>query len=185
MTDLALQIRPEGQEDEEAIERLHERAFGPGRFARTAFRLRERGAATPELCFTASVGTLIVGSVRVSPILIGGAPALVLGPLAVEPAFEKRGIGAALTQRALEAARAGGHRLVLLVGDEPYYSRFGFARAPAGRLEMPAPVNPARLLVAELQPGALDGLEGRVMARRGLAPPAQAPGAAVRIETAS
>ena len=167
MTDLALQIRPEWPQDAGPIERLHERAFGPGRFARTAFRLRERATETPDLCFTALVGTLIVGSVRVSPILVGQDPGLMLGPLAVEPAFEKRGIGAALTARALDAARAGGHRLVLLVGDEPYYARFGFRRAPAGRLAMPAPVDPARLLVAELVPGALEAAAGRVAPLKG------------------
>ncbi|WP_375458145.1 GNAT family N-acetyltransferase [uncultured Enterovirga sp.] len=167
MSDLALQIRPELPHDAGAIERLHERAFGPGRFARTAFRLRERALGTPELCFTALVGTLIVGSVRISPILIGADPALMLGPLAVEPAFEKRGIGAALIERALDTARAVGHRLVLLVGDEPYYARFGFRRAPAGRLVMPAPVDPARLLLAELVPGAVEEAAGRVAPMKG------------------
>ena len=166
MTDLALQIRPERPEDAGPIERMHERAFGPGRFARTAFRLRERARETPELCFTALVGTLIVGSVRVSPVMVGPDPGLMLGPLAVEPAFEKRGIGAALTERALHAARAGGHRLVLLVGDEPYYARFGFRHAQAGRLQMPAPVDPGRLLVAELVPDAAEA-KGRVVPVKG------------------
>lgn len=166
MTSLALALRPERPDDRDAIDRLHERAFGPGRFARTAFRLRERAAETPDLCFTATVGTLLVGSVRVSPILIGPEPALVLGPLAVEPAFDRRGIGAALTERALATARAAGHGLVILVGDEPYYGRFGFVQAPAGHLVMPAPVDPARLLVAELAPGALARAKGRVVAKR-------------------
>ena len=166
MTELALLIRSELPEDAEAVERLHERAFGPGRFARTAFRLRERALATPDLCFTALVGTLIVGSVRVGPVHVGAEPALVLGPLAVEPAFEKRGIGAALIGRALDAARGAGHRLVLLVGDAPYYSRFGFVPVPAGRLRMPGPVDPARLLAAELVPGALGAAAGVVRAMR-------------------
>jgi predicted N-acetyltransferase YhbS len=89
-----------------------------------------------------------------------------LGPLAVEPAFEGRGIGAALVTRALEAARSAGHTLVLLVGDETYYARFGFHRVPEGRLVMPGPVDPARLLAAELAPGALAGASGRVVAQR-------------------
>jgi predicted N-acetyltransferase YhbS len=162
MTELALLIRPESPGDGDAIERLHERAFGPGRFARSAYLLRERAAAMPELCFSALVGTLLVGSVRVAPVHAGDVPALVLGPLAVEPAFEKRGIGAALMNTALDRARDAGHRLVILVGDEPYYARFGFARIPAGQLAMPAPVDPARFLAAELAPGALAAAAGRV-----------------------
>ena len=163
---LALTIRPERPDDAEPIERLHERAFGPGRFARTAFRLRERAAETPELCFTALVGTLLVGSVRMSPISIGPEPALMLGPLAVEPAFDGRGIGSALMRAALAAARDGGHGLAILVGDEPYYGRFGFARAPRGRFAMPAPVDPARLLAVELAEGSLARAHGRVAGRR-------------------
>lgn len=166
MTDIDIHIRPEAPGDADAILHLHERAFGPGRFARTAFRLREGVQDLPGLSFSALVGTLLVGSVRVSPIWIGREPGLALGPLAVEPAFEKRGIGTALMNRALEAARADGHKLVLLVGDEPYYSRFGFKRAPAGRLDMPGPVDPARLLVAELAPGALERASGRVLPMR-------------------
>jgi predicted N-acetyltransferase YhbS len=166
MTDLAVQIRHELPGDADAILHLHERAFGPGRFARTAFRLREGVPERLDLSFAALVGTLLVGSVRMSPILAGGERALALGPLAVEPAFEGRGIGAALMTRALEAARADGHGLVLLVGDEPYYARFGFAPVPKGRLDMPGPVDPARLLVAELVPGALERAAGRVLAMR-------------------
>lgn len=161
MTSLPLSILVERPEDAAAIERLHARAFGPGRFARTAFRLREGAASTPELCFTALVGTLLVGSIRLSPLTLGAAPGLLLGPLAVDPAFEGRGIGAALIARALDQARQEGHRLVLLVGDEPYYGRFGFRRAAAG-LEPPAPIDPARLLLAELADGAAAGVSGRI-----------------------
>src|SRR3954463_10689325 len=102
MTQLPLVIRPELPGDADPIERLHERAFGPGRFARTAFRLREGAATTPELCFTALVGTLLVGSIRLSPLVLGPEPGLLLGPLAVDPAFEGRGIGAALIARSLD-----------------------------------------------------------------------------------
>ena len=105
MTELSLVIRPELPSDAESIERLHERAFGPGRFARTAFRLREGGGHLFELSFTALVGTLLVGSVRMTPVNAGEVPALMLGPLTVEPAFEGRGIGAALIQRSIDAAR--------------------------------------------------------------------------------
>ncbi|MDB5511394.1 MAG: family acetyltransferase [Enterovirga sp.] len=167
MTELSIQIRPETPGDAEAIGHLHERAFGPGRFARTAFRLREGAPAPAGLSFSALVGTLLVGSVRMNPILAGAEPALALGPLAVEPAFEGRGIGAALMQRALEAGRAAGHGLVILVGDEPYYRRFGFTVVPKGQLVMPGPVDPARLLAAELSPGALARAEGHVHPVRG------------------
>lgn len=165
MTSLPLSILPERPEDAGPIERLHQRAFGPGRFARTAFRLREGAGATPQLCFIALVGTLLVGSIRLSPLLIARAPGLLLGPLAVDPAFEGRGIGAALIERAMGRARDDGHRLVLLVGDEPYYARFGFRRAPKG-LDMPAPVDPGRVLVAELVEGAAQGASGRVAPAR-------------------
>ena len=166
MTQLPLVIRPEAPGDAEAIERLHERAFGPGRFARTAFRLREGAPHLPELSFTVLVGTLLVGSVRLSPIWAGPEPALILGPLTIDPAFENRGIGAAVVTRALEAAREAGHTLVLLVGDEPYYARFGFTKVPRGQLVMPGPVDPDRFLAAELADGALARARGPVRPRR-------------------
>jgi predicted N-acetyltransferase YhbS len=162
VTELSLIIRPELPLDADAIERLHERAFGPGRFARTAFRLREGAPHLMDLSFTASVGTLLVGSVRLTPVSAGPAPALMLGPLTVEPAFEGRGIGAALIRRSLDAARDKGHPLVLLVGDEPYYGRFGFKRVPPRQLELPGPVNPDRFLALELESGALGRAKGPV-----------------------
>ena len=93
---------------------------------------------------------------------IGESKALLLGPLTVEPAFRERGVGQALIARALKDAAAKGERLVILVGDEPYYGKSGFKRVPPGRAIMPGPVDPARLLVAELAPGAFDGVSGRV-----------------------
>jgi len=162
MTELSLLIRTEQPIDSEAIERLHERAFGPGRFARTASRLREGAPHLLDLSFTALVGTLLVGSVRMTPVKAGDVPALMLGPLTVEPAFESRGIGAALMRRSLDAAKAKGHTLVLLVGDEPYYSRFGFKRVPPQQLQLPGPVNPARFLALELVEGAMAGAKGLV-----------------------
>ena len=166
MTELSLDIRPELPTDAEAIERLHERAFGPGRFARTAFRLREGAPHLRDLSYTALVGTLLVGSVRLTPVSAGPVPALMLGPLTVEPAFENRGIGGALIRRSLDEAREKGHILVLLVGDEPYYSRFGFKRVPTRRLELPGPVNPDRFLALELVEGAMDEARGPVAPRR-------------------
>lgn len=163
MSELAVTIRPERADDGEAIERLHERTFGPGRYARSAFRIREGRAHALDLSFTARVGTLLVGSVRLTPVRIGETPALLLGPLTVEPPFRARGIGAALIARALDEAKAKGHRLVLLVGDEPYYGKSGFKRIAKGVVKMPGPVDPARLLVNELVPGAFDGVCGLVL----------------------
>ncbi len=122
-------------------------------------------AQTPGFCFAATIGTLLVGSLRMSPILCGTEPALVLGPLTVDPAFEGIGIGGTLVRRGLDAAREAGETLVILVGDQPYYSRFGFAKAPAGHLRMPGPVNPDRLLALELVPGALARAAGSVRPR--------------------
>jgi predicted N-acetyltransferase YhbS len=162
VTDLTITILPEAAEDALAIERLHERTFGPGRYAKSAYRLRERVGHRLELSFTARIGTLLVGSVRLSPIRIGESKALLLGPLTVEPPFRERGIGQALIERALAEARAGGYRLVLLVGDEPYYGRFGFKRIPKGRAALPGPADPARLLVCELAERAFEGVSGPI-----------------------
>ena len=163
MTDISLTIMMETAHDAPAIERLHERTFGPGRYAKTAYRLREQVAHSLDLSFTARIGTLLVGSVRLSPVRVGDAKALLLGPLTVEPPFRERGVGQALIGRALEAARASGHRLVLLVGDEPYYGKCGFKRVPPGRAIMPGPVDPDRLLVVELIEGAFEGVAGPVL----------------------
>lgn len=162
MTDLSITILPETGDDAVAIERLHERTFGPGRYARTAFRIREGIGHDLSLSFTARIGTLLVGSVRLSAVRIGDHKALLLGPLTIEPPFRDRGIGLAMLQRALAVAKEQGHSLVILVGDEPYYARVGFKRAPRGRVKMPGPVDPARLLFAELQDGAFEGVSGPV-----------------------
>jgi predicted N-acetyltransferase YhbS len=164
MNDLALTILPEAKEDADAIERLHERTFGPGRYAKTAYRLREQVAHSPDLSFTARIGPLLIGSVWLSPIRVGQTKALLLGPLTVEPAFRERGVGQALIERALNEARTRGHRLVILVGDEPYYGKTGFKPVPPERAVMPGPVDPARLLVAELAEGAFDGVSGQIRA---------------------
>ena len=162
MTDLSLTILAETAADALPIERLHERTFGPGRFVLSAYRLREHVDHRLGLSFTARVGTLLVGSVRQLPIVVGDTPALLLGPLTVEPPFRSRGVGRALLDRALSEAQAKGHRLVLLVGDEPYYSRVGFKRVPKGHVTMPGPVDYDRLLVAELVDGAFDGVSGAI-----------------------
>ena len=162
MSDLSLTILPETPNDAQAIERLHERTFGPGRFVLSAYRIREHVDHLLELSFTAWIGTLLVGSVRQLPVTIGDAPALLLGPLTVEPPFRGRGVGRALLDRALKETKAKGHRLVLLVGDEAYYSRVGFTVIPKGRVKMPGPVDYARLLVAELADGAFADVSGAI-----------------------
>ncbi len=162
MNDISFTILPETADDAPAIERLHERTFGPGRFAKTAYRLREQAAHRLDVSFTARIGTLLIGSVWLSPVRVGETKALLLGPLTVEPAFRERGVGQALIERALKEAKAKGHRLVILVGDESYYGKSGFKRVPPGRATMPGPVDPARLLVAELDDGAFDGVSGTI-----------------------
>jgi len=162
MTELSLTILAETADDAAAIERLHERTFGPGRYARSAYRIREGRAHSFDLSFTARIGTLLVGSVRLTPICIGDTPALLLGPLTVEPPFRSHGIGRALIERSLAEAKARQHKLVVLVGDEPFYGKSGFKRLPKGQVTMPGPVDPDRLLVAELIPGAANGVAGMV-----------------------
>ena len=162
MTDLSLTLSPLTPADLPAIDKLDERAFGPGRFALSAYRLREGVSPNPDLSFVAHVGTLLVGANRMTAITAGGAPALLLGPLTVDPPFRSRGIGEALMGKSMDAARAAGHRLVILVGDEPYYNRVGFKRVPHGRLTMPGPVDPARVLYCELVEGAFEGLTGAI-----------------------
>lgn len=163
MSDLSVTILPETADDTVAIDRLHERTFGPGRYARSAYRIREGAEHRLDLSFTARIGSLLVGSVRLTPIRIGETRALLLGPLTVEPPFRKRGIGRKLIERALTDAKAKGQRLVVLVGDEPYYGRIGFKLIPKGRATMPGPVDPARLLIAELAEGAFENVCGPIM----------------------
>ena len=164
MTDLPLVLEPEAPDDAGAIEHLNARVFGPGRFARTAYRIREQADPDPRLSFVARVGTLLVGAVAMTPIVIGKAPALLLGPLIVEPVFRSQGIGEALVNWSLEAAKAKGEKLVILVGDEPYYGRMGFKPTPRGQIMLPGPVDPDRLLYCELEPGALTKAHGQVRA---------------------
>ena len=162
MTEPSFTILPETADDAVPIERLHERTFGPGRYARTAYRIREKMAHRLDLSFTARIGTLLVGSVRLTPVRIDETPALLLGPLTIEPPFRDKGIGKVLMERALADAKAKGHRLVVLVGDEPYYARVGFKLIPKGQVKLDGPVDPARMLIAELVEGAFEGVSGIV-----------------------
>ena len=166
MADLSLILAPQTPADQAAIDKLDERVFGPGRFARSAYRLREGVPADLRLSYVARVGTYLVGANRMTHIRCGETPILLLGPLSVEPAFRSSGIGEALVTKSLEAARAAGHKLVILVGDLAYYQRMGFRLVPEGRLVFPGPVDPARLLYCPLAEDGLEGISGRVTRAR-------------------
>jgi predicted N-acetyltransferase YhbS len=157
-------IRSEKADDAAEVEGLVIATFGAGRFAKTAYRLREGAEPVPYLSFVATSESddALLGSVRFWNIAIGGTPSLLLGPLAVSPELRGKGIGIALMQRGIDEARARGHESVILVGDEPYYAKVGFARLPPGRLKMPGPIDPARLLGLSLKAGALLSLSGDV-----------------------
>mgnify|MGYP006276825175 CR=1 FL=1 len=159
-------IEPALASDEAEIENLLDRAFGIGRRTKTSYRLREGNRAVAGLSLVIrEAGLGIVGTVSFWPLRIGaaGTPALLLGPLAVHPERQNLGIGLALMREGLARARAMGHRLVILVGDEPYYARAGFRRLPPGLLAMPGPTDPERFLHVELAEGALAGVSGLVL----------------------
>ena len=158
-------LLPERPDDRDAVEMLFDLAFAPGRTALSAYSLREGVAPVAGLCTVArDEYDALVGAVRVWPVRIGagGAPALLLGPIAVHPTRQGEGLGAMLMHETLARARSAGWTRVLLVGDAPYYARFGFARAPARAIDFPRPVNPERVLALELEPGAMAGLSGPV-----------------------
>jgi predicted N-acetyltransferase YhbS len=155
-------IRAERTSDVVARETLLDACFGDNRHARTCQRLRDGRAPAEGLALSAVREGRLVGSVRLWHVSAGGVPALVLGPLAVEATSRKLGIGAALMDHALAAARARGHGAVILLGDAPYYSRFGFSAAKTGELALPGPFERERLLAIELVEGALDGTWGMI-----------------------
>ena len=157
-------LRDERGSDVAARERLLDRAFGPERFAKTCQRLREGREAAHGLSLVAMDGETLVGALRFWHVDAGGAPALLLGPLAVAQNAQRLGLGAALMRMGLARAQALGHKGVILVGDEPYYSRFGFTRAHAERLDLPGWHDPARFLGLELEAGSLAGAGGMVVA---------------------
>jgi predicted N-acetyltransferase YhbS len=136
----------EAPEDEAAVEALLDHAFGPGRFVKSSERVREFAEFRPDLSVCAWDGARLVGSVRMWRVHVGEAEVIFLGPLAVEAQMRKHAIGAQLVARAVAAAGAAGFPVVLLVGDEPYFGRFGFSAAPTAEVAMPGPVDPRRLL---------------------------------------
>lgn len=155
---------PETAAHDLEIEDINAEAFGPGRFARAAYKIREGGPHRRDLSFVAIVDGKVIASVRMTEVAAGEGRALLLGPLAVRPAYKNLGIGKRLVAIALDAARKDGCKLALLVGDAPYYAPLGFSKVvPFGQVVMPRPVDPRRLLAAEFLPGSLDRFVGDVV----------------------
>ena len=154
---------PENPAHDRAIEQINAEAFGPGRFTRAAYKIREGGPHERELSFVAVHWGKVIGSVRMTRIAAGEGRALLLGPLAVIPDWKNLGIGRKLIDIALTKAREQGWGVVVLVGDAPYYGPLGFKRIPYGQITMPRPVDPERLLAYELVEGSLAILSGDVV----------------------
>ncbi|ETW11103.1 N-acetyltransferase GCN5 [Roseivivax marinus] len=163
-------IAIETPEDAWEIEALYDLCFAPGRTALSSYRLRDGVDPVPDLCRTARAaeGGFLGGAIRYWPVLAGGAPTLLLGPVAVHPTAQGEGLGGALIRDTLAAAEAAGWARVLLVGDRPYYSRFGFDRLDG--IEMPPPTNPDRVLGVELAADAWQGVSGPVTRFDGVHP---------------
>ena len=157
-------IRAERTSDVAARETLLDACFGENRHMRTCQRLRDGRAPAEGLAFSAVAEGRLVGTLRLWHVSAGGIPALMLGPLAVEASSRQLGAGAALMAHALAAAKARGHRAVILLGDAPYYARFGFSAAKTGQLSLPGAFERERLLGLELAEGALDGAWGMIVA---------------------
>ena len=153
---------PEIPAHDSEIDAINEEAFGPGRFARAAYKIREGGPHERALSFVAMDGGTVVASVRMTRIVAGKGTALMLGPLAVRLAYKNVGIGRRLVAMALEAAAVAKTDAVILVGDEPYYGPLGFSRFPRGQVSMPRPVDPNRVLWHEIAPGAVARLTGEI-----------------------
>ena len=167
-------IRAEKASDVVAREALLDACFGENRHMRTCQRLRDGRAPAEGLALSAVRQGRVVGSVRLWHVSAGGIPALMLGPLAVEASSRKLGVGTALMDHALAAAKARGHCAVILLGDAPYYARFGFSAQKTGELSLPGPFERDRLLALELAGGALDGAWGVIAAQGAPAPKAKA-----------
>jgi predicted N-acetyltransferase YhbS len=168
-------IRAERASDVVAREALLDACFGANRHARTCQRLRDGRAPAEGLAFSAVQNGRLVGTLRLWHVSAGGTRALVLGPLAVDPSCRELGVGAALMTDALAAAKARGHGAVILLGDAPYYARFGFSALKTSELSLPGPFERDRLLGLELREGALDGARGMIGSTGALAPKTAAP----------
>ena len=160
-------LSPETLADAAEVDALVDKAFGPGRFVKAAERLREGREPLRDLSFVARddgppPGGRLVGMVRQWRIRIGGAPSILLGPFAVDPASRSQGLGGTLIVRACRAAAEAGHGAILLVGDRPYFEPLGFEPVPAGLIRMPGPVDARRVLIRALRPGGGASLAGPV-----------------------
>ena len=176
---MQFQILAQRPQDESLIEPLLDLTFGPERHSRTTYRLREGVAPLAELSFVAlDPEAKLLASLRFWPIRVGPTPAILLGPLAVDPVLQGRGIGRSLVRHALAEARRQGHRICFVVGDPAYYEPYGFRSAVAAGLVLPGPVEPARFQVLELSPGALEGVSGILAPAPTEATPAEGQGAA-------
>ncbi len=167
-----IQIRDERAADVAAREHLLDACFGEARFTKTCERLREGRLPAEGLALVVEMQERLVATVRLWNVDAGGLPALMLGPIAVEPGLHGLGIGNTLMRAGLARAAAFGHRAVILVGDAPYYARFGFTHERVGTLSLPGPYAPERFLGLDLVPGALDGATGMVRATGRLVPSA-------------
>ena len=168
-------IRAERASDIVAREALLDACFGVNRHTRTCQRLRDGRAPAEGLALSVVRRGRLVGTVRLWHVSAGAVPALMLGPLAVDKSCRTLGVGAALMDQALAAARALGHGTVILLGDAPYYARFGFSAAKTGELSLPGPFERDRLLGLELREGALDGAWGMIASDGAVAPNIEAP----------
>jgi predicted N-acetyltransferase YhbS len=176
-------IRAERGQDVAAREALLDACFGANRHMRTCQRLRDRRAPAEGLALSAlrhGRQDRLVGTLRLWHVSAGGVAALVLGPLAVDPDCRDLGIGAELIHHALAAAKARGHGAVILLGDAPYYGRFGFSARQTGALSLPGPFERDRLLALELRAGALDGAAGMIAPTGDLVAKTRAPRAMPR-----
>lgn len=160
MTSAPFAYRLEQPADSPIIESLYAKVFAPDWVKRAAYVLRDGVSPDPNLSFVATVDDKLAASVRMTPIAIGKRPALILGPLVVDSPQKGQGAGRALVRMALGAAKKAGHKVVMLVGDLPYYGPLGFTFLGRDIITLPAWVDPDRVLVAGLVPGALNGLEG-------------------------
>jgi predicted N-acetyltransferase YhbS len=156
-------IRGERAAEVAAREALLDVCFGLNRQLRTCQRLRDGRAPAEGLALSAVAQGRLIGTLRLWHVSAGGVPALVLGPLAVDPSCRKLGVGAALVNHALAAAKRRGHGAVILLGDAAYYGRFGFSARKTGELRLPGPFERDRLLGLELREGALDGAWGMIV----------------------
>ncbi|WP_316013451.1 N-acetyltransferase [Roseobacter sp. HKCCA0434] len=158
-----MRLLPETPESTHEVEYLYDTAFAPGRTALSSYRLRA-GPPVEGLSWTVRDDyDTLAAAIRYWPVLAGDAPALLLGPIAVHPTRQGEGLGGLLMRHTLDLAPSLGWKRVILVGDPPYYTRFGFRRDLAERLEYPPPTNPDRLLARELVEGAMQGVAGMVV----------------------